>query len=153
MPHEPDRIVSPFANVEAPSPAQHSSVGAARRVRWLLAGSILLLILAGVSLWAFTYLSDPFRTLEPFPVAKYLDSPRAMTGAKFKGELKVEADLGWKDGAGRLMLFSTAEDPRVIAVLVAPNLAQTYFTKGQNYLAELEVREGGLVFASNVKKK
>lgn len=60
----------------------------------------------------------------------------------------MEADLGWKDGAGRLMLFSTADDPRPIAVLIPVAVAKDiYFTKGQTYITEIEVKEGGLIYA------
>jgi hypothetical protein len=48
-------------------------------------------------------LNEPYRTLQVFPVTKYLDSPRALAGSKFKAELRVEANLTWKEEAGRLM--------------------------------------------------
>jgi hypothetical protein len=99
------------------------------------------------------YLNDPLRTLENFPVAKYLDSYRGLAGSKFKGQLRVEADLGWKDGVGRLMLFTCPDDNRPIAVMIPADVANgMYFNKGQTYLAELEVKEGGLIYANSCKK-
>ncbi len=96
----------------------------------------LVLIIGGAiaALFITRYVADPYRTLEPFPVGKYFDSYSALAGSKFKAEFRVEADLGWKDGAGRLMLFSTQDDPRPMAVLIPPSVANgIYFTKGQIY--------------------
>ena len=90
--------------------------------------------------------------MEVFPISKYFENYHSLAGAKFKGELRVEADLGWKEGVGRLMLFSTSADSRSIAVFVPGTLANIYFVKGQTYLAELEVKEGGLVYANSCKK-
>ncbi len=74
-------------------------------------------------------------------------------GSRFKGQLKVEADLGWKEGVGRLMLFSCPEDSRPIAVMIPAAVVNgMYFDKGQTYSAELEVKEGGLVYANSCKK-
>ena len=98
------------------------------------------------------FLNDPLRTMEAFPASKYFENYHSLAGAKFKGELRVEADLGWKEGVGRIMLFSTPTDNRSIAVFVPGPLANIYFVKGQTYLAELEVKEGGLVYANSCKK-
>lgn len=44
------------------------------------------------------------------------------------------------------MLFSTSDDSRRIAVLILASVArEIYFTKGQSYLAEIEVKEGELI--------
>jgi hypothetical protein len=64
----------------------------------------------------------------------------------------VENDLGWKEGAGRLMVFSLRDNPHPIVVMIPPSLAQIYFTKGQTYEGELEVKEGGLIYANSIRK-
>lgn len=99
------------------------------------------------------YLNDPYRTLESFPVAKFLENYQSLAGSRFKAELRVEADLIWKENTGRLMLFSTSDDSRPIAVMVPAVVAKDiYFTKGQTYMAELEVKEGGLIYANSCRK-
>jgi len=119
---------------------------------WIVAG-IALVAVGGFGGTALTrFLNDPLRTMEPFPTAKYFENYHSLAGAKFKGELRVEADLGWKDGVGRLMLFSTPNDSRYIPVMVPGALGNIYFVKGQTYLAELGVKEGGLVYANSCKK-
>ena len=145
-PSETAKVISPFAQTQAVVSEKGSSNGK----MFLVIGIGLLLVVAGAiaGIYALRFVNDPYRTLEAFPVAKYLDSYQGLVGSKLKAELHVEADLGWKDGAGRLMLFSTADDPRPIAVLIPVAVAKDiYFTKGQTYITEIEVKEGGLIYA------
>jgi len=120
---------------------------------WIVSTALLLLIAGIVGYFTYRYLGDPYRTLEPFPMDKYLADYRSMTGAKFKADLKVSADLGWKAETGRLMVFTLENDNRRLVVLIPPKLSGLYFTKGQNYQALLEVGEGGLVYADACEKE
>jgi len=106
-----------------------------------------------VGFFAYKYLSDPYRTLEPFPMDKYLADYRSMSGAKFKADLKVSADLGWKAETGRLMVFTVQNDNRPLVVMIPPTMGGLFFEKGQTYQASLEVREGGLVYADSCEKE
>lgn len=143
-------VASPFARTEASLPL--TSHKTSRMALWIALG-VGLLFFGGVGGTLLArYLSNPLRTMEAFPAGKYFENYRALAGSKFKGELQVEADLGWKDGVGRLMLFSTPSDSRSVAVLIPASLPSLYFVKGQTYLAELEVKEGGLVYAISCKK-
>lgn len=150
--HQSDAsVVSPFEHAEAVVGPKRTTT----RKIILWCGFGLLLLAAGVvgGVVVTQTLNDPYRTLQAFPVTKYLDSPRALAGSKFKAELRVEADLAWKEEAGRLMIFSTAEDSRRLAVLIPASVArEVYFTKGQTYLAEIEVKEGGLIYANSIRK-
>lgn len=148
---EPGKVVSPFAHAD--SAVLRKSGGGSKMILW--GGLAVVLIAAGAvgGVFLMGYLNDPYRTLEPFPVAKFLDSPRALMGSKFKAELRVEADLAYKEGVGRLMLFSAKEDSRPIAVMIPPPVAKDiFFTKGQTYMAELQVKEGGLIYANSCRK-
>jgi hypothetical protein len=144
------KILSPFANTHASLPGS----GKGTHRWWLLALASMLLLLIGAvgGVLAINYLNDPFRTLEPFPVGKYFENHRTLAGLRFRGDLRVEADLGWNEGKGRLMVFSSQQDPRPIAVMVPSQFKEIYFTKGQSYVAELEVGEGGLIYANAFKK-
>ncbi len=144
-------VVSPFGHTQAMVPAKKRSAG-----KIVIAIVLIVVLLAAGTfsgVFLSRYLNDPLRTLENFPVAKYLDDYHGLAGSKFKGQLRVEADLGWKEGAGRLMLFTCPDDNRPVAVLIPSAVANgVYFTKGQTYLAELEVKEGGLIYADSCKK-
>lgn len=150
-PTEPERVVSPFADAAVTVPTQQGS--RSKAILWgALAGVFLIAGTIG-GVFLIRHVNDPFRTLEPFPVAKYLDSHQALAGSKFRAEFEVVADLGWKENKGRLMLFASEDDARPIAVLVpAPVAKEIYFTKGQTYLTSIEVKEGGLIYADSVRK-
>jgi hypothetical protein len=148
---EAQRIISPFAQTTATV----QTAGRKSTISWPLwvVSSLLVLVILGiVGYFIHQYLDDPYRTLEPFPVDKYMSDYRSLSGAKFKAELKVSADLGWKDGTGRLMVFTVGNDSRPVVVLIPPKLSGIYFTQGQNYQASLEVGEGGLVYADSCEK-
>ena len=144
-----DPIISPFSDAESPVLQRRRK---SHLALWVSLGAVLCLVLAIGGLFLSRYLNDPLRTLESFPVGKYLESYKALAGSKFQGNLRVENDLGWKDGSGRLMVFSLRDNPHPIVVMIPPNLAQIYFTKGQTYEGELEVKEGGLIYANSIRK-
>jgi len=148
---EGQRVVSPFAQTtSAVLPA-----GRRRSSGWLIGALVVLLVLVGIGTAGYftaQYLNDPYRTLEPFPVDKYLSDYRSLAGSKFKAEVKVSNDLGFRDGVGRLMVFTVGTDNRPIVVLIPAKLANIYFTKGQNYQTSLEVGQGGLIYADSCEK-
>ena len=148
---ESEKVISPFAQTETTIPERKRS-----GQKLLLIGTMGCLLFIGgivVTVFAMRYFNNPYRTLQTFPVSKYLDNYQALSGSKYKADFRVENDLGWKERAGRLMLFSTAEDARPIAVLVPAAVANgIYFTKGQSYTAEIEVKEGGLIYADSFQK-
>src|ERR1700723_4157540 len=105
---EADKVISPFAQSEATITPRRGSSG--KLFLFIGIGMLLMVFAVAATVFAMRYLNDPYRTLEAFPVSKYLDDYHALAGSKYKANFRVEADLGWKDGAGRLMLFSTADD-------------------------------------------
>ena len=96
--------------------------------------------------------SDPYRTLEPFPLETYVGNYHALEGSRFKAILRVENDLGYSAGAGRLMVFSIEGDGRTVAALVPARLADNLFSRGQRYTAELQVGDGGLIQVNSYVK-
>jgi hypothetical protein len=146
------RIISPFAQTTS-TVRKSSGSGAGSIALWVVSTLLVLVILGVVGYFTYAYLGDPYRTLQPFTMDKYLSDYRSMTGNKFKADLKVSADLGWKAETGRLMVFTLPDDNRSLVVLIPPKLSGLYFTKGQNYQASLEVGEGGLVYADSCEKE
>ena len=149
---ESRRVISPFAQTTS-TVAQRGGGGSSSWALWIVSSILLLVIIGIVAYFSIKYVADPYRTLEPFPMDKYLSDYRSMTGNKFKADLKVSADLGWKAETGRIMVFTIENDSRSLVVLIPPNLKDIYFVKGQNYQASLEVHEGGLVYADSCEKE
>jgi hypothetical protein len=146
------RIVSPFAQTTAT--VQTASPHRANNwALWVLSILLAVAIAGGAGYFIYKYLEDPYRTLDPFPVDKYMSDYRSLAGAKFRADLKVSADLGWKADTGRLMVFTVANDTRPVVVLIPPKLGGIFFTKGQTYQASLEVGEGGLIYADSCDKE
>jgi hypothetical protein len=149
---ESPRVISPFAQTTSTVQARGGR-GTSSWALWLVSSALFLVVLGIAGYFTFKYLGDPYRTLEPFPMDKYLADYRSMMGNKFKADLKVSADLGWNADTGRLMVFTVQSDNRPLVVLIPPNLRGLYFTKGQNYQASLEVGEGGTVYADSCEKE
>lgn len=147
-----DQVISPFAQTTStirPSIERNKISWPL----WIVSGVLVLVILGNGVYFAFKYLNDPYRTLEPFSVDKYLADFQPLSGSKFKADFKVVADLGWKDNIGRLMVFTAPNDSRPILVLIPPKLSGIFFTKDQTYQISLEVGEGGLIYADSCEKE
>lgn len=149
---ESPRVISPFAQTTS-TVQTRGGRGSGSWALWLVSSLLVLVIIGIVGYFTYKYLGDPYRTLEPFPMDKYMADYRSMTGAKFKADLKVSADLGWKAETGRIMVFTIQNDSRPLPVLIPPKLGGLFFEKGQNYQASLEVGEGGLVYADSCEKE
>ena len=149
---ESQRIISPFAQTTSTVSTARSASSSSLAL-WIVSSILVLLVLGVAGYFTYKYLDDPYRTLEPFPMDKYLSDYRSMSGAKFKADLTVSADLGWKPDTGRLMVFTMQNDNRSVVVLIPPKLSGIFFTKGQNYQVSLEVGEGGLVYADSCEKE
>ena len=149
---ESPRVISPFAQTTS-TVQPRGGRGSGSPALWIVSSLLILVVVGIVGFFAYKYLSDPYRTLEPFPMDKYLADYRSMSGAKFKADLKVSADLGWKAETGRLMVFTVQNDNRPLVVMIPPTMGGLFFEKGQTYQASLEVREGGLVYADSCEKE
>lgn len=150
---ESPRVISPFARTTSTVQARGGGGAGSSWALWLVSSLLVLVIVGIVGYFTYKYLADPYRTLEPFPMDKYLADYRSMTGNKFKADLKVSNDLGYTPEKGRLMVFTVENDSRPLVVLIPTKLKDLYFTKGQNYQASLEVEEGGLVYADTCEKE
>jgi hypothetical protein len=149
---ESPRVISPFAQTTSTVQTRGGG-GSGSWALWIVSSLLTLVLIGIVGYFSYKYLSDPYRTLEPFPMDKYMADYRSMAGNKFKADLKVSADLGWKAETGRLMVFTLQNDNRPLVVLIPPKLAGLFFEKGQNYQASLEIGEGGLVYADSCEKE
>jgi hypothetical protein len=148
---EDKSVISPFAQTIS-SVKSGADRGGKSWTLWIVSAALGLVLLGNVAYFTFRYLANPYRTLEPFSVDKYLADFQPLAGSKFGADLKVVADIGWKENTGRLMVFNAPNDSRPVLVLIPPRLAGIYFSKGQTYQVALEVGEGGLIYADSCDK-
>lgn len=118
----------------------------------MAAGFLTALLIGLVAFQAREFLSDPYRTLEPFSAERYLENYQALAGGRFRADLRVENELGFREGVGKLMVMGMENSRHSVPVLIVPELAGTVFTKGQLYRFELNVREGGVIYGTRAKK-
>jgi hypothetical protein len=123
-------------------------------ITWAIVAAAILLVISGGVFLAVREIFDPLRTLPVFQTDKYFSNPDSLEGASFQADLRVDADLGWQIGVGRLMAFSvmTEGGHNRLAVLIPAKIAGTLFDKNQAYRVELEIGEGGLIRAKTFKK-
>jgi len=127
--------------------------GGGKAALWAVLGAVGTMLALGVGYIVSTSLQDPFRTLDDFPTGKYLGDYESVVGSRFRADLTVDAELGGTFEKGRLLSFRDESSQKTFAVLVPPELAQIGFSKGQQYVAEIEVGPGGLVHAHGFKKQ
>ena len=149
---ESPRIISPFAQTTS-TVRRGSGRGSGGLALWIVSTLLVLVVLGIIAYFTVQYLDDPYRTLEPFPMDKYMSDYRSLIGNKFKADLKVSASIGYQDVTGRLMVFTLPDDSRSLVVLIPPKFSGLYFTKGQNYQASLEVQQDGTVYADSCEKE
>jgi hypothetical protein len=148
-------VMTPFE--ETAHPPAHSPHTSRSAIYWALAGALAMALVVGagvvaVMIWR-SAVENPYRTLEVFSPDKYFDNPRALIGNRFQATLRIEGDLGWSDGIGKLMVMSAENDSRYLPVLVDEDSLTYTFSKGQQFVAQISIREGGLLYATDLRKK
>lgn len=121
-------------------------------VIWALVGAVVLLLAVCAGWGIFRFTADPYRTLEAFPLSRYLDNAESVMGSRYRAEVVADADLGADLAIGRLMSFREKGGSSTMAVLIPPDVQGPIFSKGQAYVLELEIREGGLAYVHSYKK-
>jgi len=150
-PNEQARTSSPFEGQSAVIAAE-AGLKRGKSTLWIAVALGVLLAVAAGSYFALNAINDPLRTLPVFPTEKYFSNPDSIAGSAFKADLRVDADLGWRMGTGRLMTFSVMNEGNRLAVLIPAKIEGAAFDKNQAYRVELVVEEGGLIRAKSFKK-
>jgi hypothetical protein len=149
---ESPKVISPFAQTTS-TIAQKGGGGSNSTALYIVSSLLIIVVVGIIGYFTYKYIADPYRTLQPFSMDKYLADYKSMSGVKFKGDLKVSADLGRTDGVGRIMVFTLDKDSRPLPVLIPPKLDGIFFEKGQSYQASLEIGDGGIVYADTCEKE
>ena len=93
--------------------------------------------------------SDPFRTLAPFPAADYLQNSNSLRGNVYKVDGVVGEQLGFSNNS-RLISVEVNGEP--VSIIVPPELRDVNVQKGQRLLFKVEVGDKGILKALDVKK-
>lgn len=150
--HNPGKpVATPFADYETPMNIR--SRGRTAPALWAGIGAVGILVILALGYYIVSYTKDEFRTLSAFPASEYMEDPERVLGSRFKANMVVDAELGGTLTEGRLYSFREEASQKNLAVVVPPDQAQTLFVKGQTYTAELEVGQGGIIYARRFQKK
>ena len=115
--------------------------------------AILAVAIAG-GYFLYSFVSDPFRTLEPLDISSYLENSNSMQGNVYKLKCVVDNQLQ-SDTAGRIgRLYSVEADPGgdILPVLVPPSLNDVNIQKGQHFFLKVVVGEKGVLRVEKIQK-
>ena len=117
---------------------------------WILVAALLVLVALAGGYFLFGKASDPYRTLTPLPIADYLENSNSLRGNVYKIEGSVMQSLKWTPTGGRLFSVEVGND--VLPVLVPPDFKSVNIERGQRFNFKIEVGDGGVLKALDVKK-
>ncbi|MGB8355661.1 MAG: hypothetical protein WCD79_17310 [Chthoniobacteraceae bacterium] len=124
-----------------------------RNWKIILVIAIVLIAAAGGGYVYFNFFQDSFRKLPEFPAESYFTDFKSLSGIHYKVHGKVDASLGWDKAKGRLMAFQLATDGRRIAILLPQSMNEREFSKGEDFVMEVEVAENGLLDLIRLQKE
>jgi hypothetical protein len=104
--------------------------------------------------FVFSRASDPYRTMQSLSVPAYLDNANSLRGNTYRVGGTVWDSLGWSPAAGRMYAIEVGEakptDP--LPILVPAALNHVNLQKGQRFVFQVEVGEGGILIVRDLKK-
>jgi len=110
----------------------------------------LVVVAAIAGGWALKgTVTDPFRTLAPFPTADYLQNSNSLRGNVYKLDAIVGDQLHYAKNA---RLISAEVNGEPLSILIPPELRDMNVQKGQRLLFKVEVGEKGVLKAIEIKK-
>jgi hypothetical protein len=113
---------------------------------------IVAIVVAGAIAggWALKgRVTDPFRTLAPFPAADYLENSNSLRGNVYKIDALVGDQLGFSNNT-RLISVEVNGEP--VSIIIPPELRDMNVQKGQRLLFKVEVGDKGILKALDLKK-
>lgn len=104
--------------------------------------------------FVFAATNDPYRTLQSLSVPAYLDNANSLRGNVYRVKGTLWDSLGWSPSVGRLYSVETGEGKSVelLPVLVPATLNRVNLQKGQRFVFEVEVADGGILMVRSLRK-
>lgn len=121
---------------------------------WIVAAVLVGVGTLVVGRLVFSHASDPYRTLQPLNVAGYLDNANSLRGNVYRVTGMVWNSLGWSPTAGRIFAIEAGDErtTELLPVLVPAALNYVNLQKGQRFVFEVEVSEGGVLLVRSLRK-
>lgn len=122
---------------------------------WLLAGLGLAVAAAMAGgYFAFGFVQDPFRALQPLDLPAYLDNSQSLRGNVYRVEGSIQHALSWVPSQGRLISVETGEerDRQFLAVWVPTTFNHITVQKNQRYRFKVEVMNNGVLKVLDMSK-
>lgn len=114
-----------------------------------LAAALLLIAVGGYLLGSR---GVPYRTMPEFPVQEYLDTSTTLRGNSYRLSGAVLNALAWSPAEGRLISVQPTGADSPIPVVLPPSLGDANIEKGQRFHFLVEVRDGGILYATSLTK-
>ena len=107
---------------------------------------------------------EPYRTVPELDMADYLNNANSLQGNVYKVRGSIAQALGYSRDKGRLFSVEVSggngsnggsgdsSGGAVLPILVPPSLSYLNLQKGQRYIFRLEVGDGGILKAQDMKK-
>lgn len=121
----------------------------------LILGALLAAMVVGVVVQNTG--GEPYRTVPELDLTEYLNNANSLQGNVYKVRGQIAQMLGYSHGKGRLFSVDVGSGQGgntndVLPVLVPPELGYLNLQKGQRYIFRLEVGNGGVLKAQDMKK-
>lgn len=114
--------------------------------------AVLVLVASGVvAAKSSGMFFSPLRTLREFPAQDYYENPATLEGTRYRGDLTVAGQIGWKESQGRLVNCMVGAGKSPVVVLIPQKYDSTPMETGEHFEAELLVAEGGLIKVNFLK--
>jgi hypothetical protein len=118
----------------------------------LWAGLAAVLLAIGIAAYFLGSSKTPYRTAPDFPVEDYLSTSTTLRGNSYRLSGAVLNSIAWSPDEGRLVSVKPNGSESPIPVVIPPSLGETNIEKGQRFHILVEVRDGGILYATGITK-
>ncbi|MBE2203882.1 MAG: hypothetical protein IAE94_06070 [Chthoniobacterales bacterium] len=114
----------------------------------LLAGALFTSVAA---YFVLAHLGAPYRTLQPLPVAAYVQNSLSLQGNTYRLSGQIENQMLWDKGFGRVVSILTSEG--LVAVVFPNTVRADNLQRGQKIIARAEVGDKGILKIEEFSKE
>ena len=134
------------------------------RPLWIVLTLGALIVAIAVGIIVQNTGGEPYRTVPELDLADYLNNANSLQGNVYKVRGSIAQSLGYSREKGRLFSVEVSgggnnngnggdnNTGTVLPILVPPSLSYLNLQKGQRYIFRLEVGDGGILKAQDMKK-